>query len=129
MTQSLIFLVTGLLIGFAAAWLIRSKSVAKLKKEQQDTEGFLEREKLGKERLQRETELFYQRETELIRKLESMIQQNRQMDNDILLLQKSNEETEALLQAKEPEVYALKIKLIEANNTIARMKAVPGKTN
>ncbi len=129
MTQSLIFLVTGLLIGFAAAWLIRSKLVAKLKKEQQDTEGFLEREKLGKERLQRETELFYQRETELIRKLESMIQQNRQMDNDILLLQKSNEETEALLQAKEPEVYALKIKLIEANNTIARMKAVPGKTN
>ena len=129
MTQSLIFLVTGLLIGFAAAWFIRSKSVAKLKKEQQDTEGFLEREKLGKERLQRETELFYQRETELIRKLESMIQQNRQMDNDILLLQKSNEETEALLQAKEPEVYALKIKLIEANNTIARMKAVPGKTN
>ncbi len=129
MTQSLIFLVTGLLIGFAAAWFIRSKSVAKLKKEQQDTVGFLEREKLGKERLQRETELFYQRETELIRKLESMIQQNRQMDNDILLLQKSNEETEALLQAKEPEVYALKIKLIEANNTIARMKAVPGKTN
>ena len=129
MTQSLIFLVTGLLIGFAAAWFIRSKSVAKLKKEQQDTEGFLEREKLGKERLQRETELFYQRETELIRKLESMIQQNRQMDNDILLLQKSNEETEALLQAKEPEVYALKIKLIEANNTIARMKAVPGKTS
>ena len=97
--------------------------MAKQKKEQQDTEGFLEREKLGKERLQRETELFYQRETELLRKLEALIQQNRQLDSDILLLQKSNEETEALLLAKEPEVYALKIKLIEANNTIARMKA------
>lgn len=129
LTQSLIFLVTGVLIGFAAAWFIRSKALAKLKKEQHDTEGFLEREKLGKERLQRETELFYQRETELIRKLDSLVQQNRQMDSDILLLQKSNEETEALLQAKEPEVYALKIKLIEANNTIARMKAVTGKTN
>lgn len=123
MTQSLIFLFSGLLIGFTAAWLIRSRALAKQKKEQQDTEGFLEREKLGKERLQRETELFYQRETELLRKLEALIQQNRQLDSDILLLQKSNEETEALLLAKEPEVYALKIKLIEANNTIARMKA------
>lgn len=123
MTQSLIFLFSGLLIGFAAAWLIRSRALAKQKKEQQDTEGFLEREKLGKERLQRESELFYQRETELLRKLEALIQQNRQLDSDILLLQKSNEETEALLLAKEPEVYALKIKLIEANNTIARMKA------
>jgi hypothetical protein len=44
------------------------------------------------------------------------------MDNDILLLQKSNEETEKLLQTTEPELYNLKVKLLEANNTISRLK-------
>ena len=105
------------------AWFIRSGALAKQKKEQQDTEGFLEREKLGKERLQRETELFYQREAELIKRLEASLMRNKQMDSDILLLQKSNEETEAMLKSAQPELYSLKLKLIEANNTIARMKA------
>lgn len=116
-----------MITGFAIAWFIRSATLAKLKKVHLDTEGFLEREKLGKERLQRETELFYQRETELIRKLDAAIKLNKQLDGDIILLQKSNEETEALLNATEPEVYSLKLKLIEANNTIARMKGMAGK--
>ena len=51
---------------------------------------------------------------------------NKQMDSDILLLQKSNEETEALLKAGEPVIHSLKVKLIEANNTIARYKAQLG---
>jgi peptidoglycan hydrolase CwlO-like protein len=46
----------------------------------------------------------------------------RQMDNDILLLQKNNEETEAMFRDKEPEMFELKKKLIEANNTISRLK-------
>ena len=85
--------------------------------------GFLEREKLGKERLQREVELFLQRENELSRKLETAEKMIRQMDSDILLLQKHNEETEDMLKAQNPEIYALKLKLIEAGNTIARLKA------
>lgn len=125
--QSIIYITSGLIAGFCIAWFIRSATLAKLKKTQLDTEGFLEREKLGKERLQRETELFYQRETELIRKLDTAIKLNKQLDGDIILLQKSNEETEALLNATEPEVYSLKLKLIEANNTIARMKGMAGK--
>jgi hypothetical protein len=48
------------------------------------------------------------------------------MDSDILLLQKSNEETEALFKAGEPVIHSLKLKLIEANNTIARYKAQLG---
>ena len=44
------------------------------------------------------------------------------LDDDILLLQKSNEENEALFKSGEPELYDLKIKLIEANNTIVRLK-------
>ena len=120
--QSLIYILGGFAAGFITAWFIRSTAFAKIKKMQQDTEGFLEREKLGKERLQRETDLFYQRESELIKKLEAAGLRNKQMDTDIILLQKSNEETESLLNATEPEVYALKLKLIEANNAIARMK-------
>lgn len=127
MLQSIIYILSGLIAGFVIAWFIRSATLAKLKKVHLDTEGFLEREKLGKERLQRETELFYQRETELIRKLDAAIKLNKQLDGDIILLQKSNEETESLLNATEPEVYSLKLKLIEANNTIARMKGMAGK--
>ena len=41
------------------------------------------------------------------------------MNNDILLLQKNNEETEALLKAGNPEIHNLKLQLIEANNAIA----------
>lgn len=123
MIQLFIYILAGLAAGFIIAWLIRSMAFAKVKKMQQDTEGFLEREKLGKERLQREMEQLYQREAELIKKLDAAALLNKQMDADIILLQKNNEETESLLNATEPEVYALKLKLIEANNTIARMKA------
>jgi hypothetical protein len=62
-------------------------------------------------------------EFELRRKLKETELIIREMDRDILLLQKSNEETEALYQSKEPEIFAVKKKLIEANNTIARLKA------
>ncbi len=120
--QVILYIMIGLLVGFFTGWIIRTITLAKMKKNQHDIEGFLEREKLGKERLQRETELLYQRESELLRKLDAAALLNKQMDADILLLQKSNEETEALLNATEPEVYSLKLKLIEANNTIARMK-------
>jgi len=120
--QVILYIMIGLLVGFVTGWIIRTITLAKMKKNQHDIEGFLEREKLGKERLQRETELLYQRESELLRKLDAAALLNKQMDADILLLQKSNEETEALLNATEPEVYSLKLKLIEANNTIARMK-------
>ena len=48
------------------------------------------------------------------------------MDGDILLLQKSNEETEALLAEGEPALHEMKLKLIEATNTIARYKAQYG---
>ena len=121
--QSFIYAIVGLVAGFLLAWVIRGMALTRIKKAQQDTQGFLEREKLGKERLQREMEQLYQREADLGKKLEVAQQLNKQMDADIILLQKSNEETESLLNATEPEVYALKLKLIEANNTIARMKS------
>ena len=65
-------------------------------------------------------------ELEYAKKLKQAQELNRILDEDILLLQKSNEETEALLQAGEPEIHALKIKLLEAQNTIARFRAQLG---
>ena len=62
-------------------------------------------------------------ENELSKKIADAEQALRIMDNDILLLQKDNEETEALIKTTQPELYNLKLKLIEANNTISRLKA------
>ena len=80
-----------------------------------------------KETLQKENLQVYQMkeaaEFELTRKLKQAEELNKVMDEDILLLQKSNEYTEALLQSREPALHALKVKLIEANNTIARYKS------
>lgn len=89
--------------------------------------GFLESEKLMKETLQKENVHVHQTkmaiELEYSRKLKEATQINKMLDEDILLLQKSNEETEALLQAGEPALHALKLKLLEAQNAIARYKA------
>lgn len=87
----------------------------------------MESEKLIKERLQKENIQLHHLKENLQLDFEAKIQELniviKMMDNDILLLQKNNEETEALLNAKEPVVHTLKLKLIEANNTIARFKA------
>ncbi len=84
-----------------------------------------------KEKLQKENMTILQLKTALesekqgkISELQEVI---RQMDSDILLLQKHNEETEDLLKRTAPALHELKLKLIEANNTIARYKGQLGK--
>ena len=73
-----------------------------------------------------------QQETEIIKEAIAILKLKQAedlikiMDGDILLLQKSNEETEALLAKGEPAVHELKLKLIEANNVIARYKSIAG---
>ena len=101
-----IYLSVGILLGFISAWVIRSITIAKMKRDEIRLNGLLESEKLVKENLRRENQMAFQMketmEFELRRKLK---------------------ETEALYQSKEPEIFAVKKKLIEANNTIARLKA------
>ena len=91
------------------------------------TGGFLESERLMKETLQKELAVVHQNkmaaELDLSLKLQTAEKIMRKMDGDILLLQKSNEETEALLEAGQPEIHSLKIQLIEAQNIAARYKA------
>lgn len=116
--------VAGLLLGLLIM-LVRLKQV---RKGWRSTEGFLESEKLKKETLQKELKLVYQNkealEITLKQRLHEAAKLNQQMDEDILLLQKNNEETEALLKAGQPELHALKLQLIEANNNIARLKGL-----
>ena len=102
--------------------------LSKERRELKSTSGFLESEKRIKETLQKELAVVHQRkmaaELDLSQKLKAAEKTIQQMDADIILMQKNYEETEALLEAKQPEVHAIKLELIEAKNTIARLKGV-----
>lgn len=128
MIQTYIYIGIAFLTGFTLAWILRSITLAKMSKLQKSTEGYLESEKLMKETLQKENAMVHQMkqtiELEYNRKLKDARELNKMLDQDILLLQKSNEETEALLKAGQPAMHELKLKLIEAYNTIARYKAL-----
>lgn len=112
--------------GFALAWFLRTIALEKIKKLHKSAEGFLESERLVKETLRKENMLAFQMkervEAELGNKLAEAEKLIKTMDEDILLLQKNNEENEALFKAGEPELYSLKVQLIEAHNTISRLK-------
>lgn len=119
-----------LIVGFAMGWIIQLLQVQKINRELKSMGGILESEKLIKETLRKENAMAFQlKETavlELSTKLKEAQSVIKMMDEDLLLLQKSNEETEGLLKASQPEVHQLKIKLIDANNTILRYKAKYG---
>lgn len=127
LTQVYIFSGIAFLIGFLAAWIIRTIAIGKLNKSLKSTQGYLESALLKKETLQKENVHVHQlkqaMEMEFEKKLEQANQLTKMQDEDILLLQKSNEETEALLQQGQPAMHALKLQLLEAQNTIARYKA------
>ena len=124
---NIIYIAVAFIAGFIIAWLIGYTRQNKVQKELKSSQGFLESEKLMKETLQKELAVVHQNkmavELDLTQKLQNAEKIIRQMDSDILLMQKSYEETEALLEAKQPEVHALKLQLIEAQNAIARYKA------
>jgi hypothetical protein len=122
-----LLVILGFLSGFGLAWIWRTFHVLHLRKEQKRTEGLLESERLVKENLRRENAMAFQLkeavEADLGKKLDEANEAIYAMDQDMLLLQKSNEETEALFAAGMPELHNVKMQLIEANNTIARLKA------
>lgn len=121
-----IYTAIAFLVGFVLAWVIRTITLKAVHKKLKSTEGFLVSEKLKKETLQKENvqinTMRLAGEQDLLGKLKLAQQQIKEMDLDILLLQKSNEETEAQLAAGQPELHALKLKLIEAQNNLARLK-------
>ena len=83
-----------------------------------------------KEKLQKENAQVHQMKQSLElaykNKLKKAMELTKLLDEDIMLLQKSNEETEALLKSGEPALHSLKLQLIEANNEIARYKSQLG---
>ncbi len=124
-----IYLYAGIafITGFIIAWIIRTLALIKTKKSLRSTSSLYETEKLRKELLQKENMELYKIndavKADLSAKVNKLTSDNKRIVEDILLLQKDNEESEALLKAGEPELYNLKLKLIEANNEIARYKA------
>lgn len=116
-----------LIIGIAIGWIGKSVFMIRVKRTLNSVNGFLESEKLMKEKFQKENHALQQihstREAELKDMIKRMEAHMKQMDEDLILLQMDNEKTEELMKATQPEIYALKTKLIEANNTIARYKA------
>ena len=130
MTQTYIIGGACFVVGFIVAFIIQLLAIMRLKKELKSTKGYLESEKLMKENLKKENLSVYQlrqaSEVDLIKKLQVAEALNKRLDEDILLLQKSNEETEQQLQVTQPELHSIKLKLIEAQNTIARYKAQTG---
>jgi hypothetical protein len=127
MLQTIIYILLAFIGGFGIAWLVQQNRLSKQQRELKSTSGFLESERLMKETVQKELAIVHQHkmtlELDLTQKLKTAEKLVRQMDSDILLMQKSYEETEALLLSKHPEVHSLKLQLIEAQNTIARLKA------
>ena len=114
------------ILGFIIAWVIQTAKLSKNKKEKNSIEGFWKSEKLMKETLHKENVLLYQTkqidENEFLKKINEASAIIKMQEEDILLLQKSNEETEAAMQAGLPGLNELKLKLLEANNTIARFR-------
>ena len=125
-----IYVIVGFVVGFITAFLIQLISIQKFKKENKSFRGLLESEKLIKENAQKENSFLLQSaDASLLTtkiKLKTAQDSIRVMDNDILLLQKSNEETEDLLAKGEPAIHELKLKLLEANNIISRYKSLTG---
>lgn len=114
------------ILGFIIAWAIQTAKLLKNKKIINSIEGFWKSEKLMKETLQKENNLLYQTkqiaENEFLKKIKEASAIIKMQEEGILLLQKSNEETEAAMQAGLPGLNELKLKLLEATNTIARFK-------
>lgn len=130
MLLNIIYISLAFIVGFGFAWFLQFTRLQKQGKELKSTGGFLESERLMKETLQKELAIVHQNkmaaELDLTQKLKAAEKIMRQMDSDILLMQKNYEETEALLHVTQPEVHALKLQLIEAQNNIARLKAKLG---
>ena len=105
---------------------MQTVKLSKIKKSKNSIEGFWESEKLMKETLQKENTQLYQSkqslENDFLKKMNEARAIIKMQEEDILLLQKNNEETEAIMQAGLPGLNEIKLKLLEANNTIARYK-------
>jgi hypothetical protein len=127
MLLNIIYILLAFLAGFGLAWFLQWNKLQKQGRELKSNSGFLESERLMKETLQKELAVVHQNkmaaELDLSQKLQTAEKIIRQMDSDILLMQKSYEETEGLLKVTQPEVHALKLQLIDAQNNIVRLKA------
>lgn len=113
-------------IGVLLSWFFNETRISNLQKELNSAKGLLESEVLKKETAQKENKFLIQSSDAMLMHTKEQLKRSKEtiqiLDMDILLLQKSNEETEELLARGESAIPALKLKLIEAQNTISRLK-------
>jgi predicted Holliday junction resolvase-like endonuclease len=121
-----IYIFVAFIAGIILAWLAYASKVKNLQKELKSTQGLLESETLKKETSQKENKFLIQSSDAALIHTQELLKKSKEtiriLDTDILLLQKSNEETEELLAKGEAAIPELKLKLIEAQNTISRLK-------
>ena len=121
-----LYILLGIVIGFVIGFLLQASRISSLNKEMKSKNGLLESETLKRENAQKENKFLIQSADAHLIHTKEMLAKSKEtikiMDTDILLLQRSNEETEALLAKGESAIPELKLKLIEAQNTIARLK-------
>lgn len=113
-------------VGVLLSWFFNENRISNLQKELKSAQGLLESEVLKKETAQKENKFLIQSSDAMLLHTKEQLKRSKEiisvLDMDILLLQKSNEETEALLAKGETAIPELKLKLIEAQNTISRLK-------
>ncbi|MEO6556074.1 MAG: hypothetical protein ABIN92_01055 [Ferruginibacter sp.] len=120
------YIAIAFLSGGIIAWLLRSISLSSaIKKNMQLNEQRAE-DKLLMEKLQTEHSAL---QHEKIHDLESFSKRykelesvNASLQHQVAILTNKFDESDALLKAGQPVIHSLKLKLIEANNTIARYK-------
>jgi predicted nucleic acid-binding Zn-ribbon protein len=115
------------LLGAVAGWFIRNAGYRSLKNMTNDLQGQLAAANERNEKLQTELLSSGSRVTELQKSLHDTrvteSDRNKNLEAEISRLTARLAETDALLHSGQPVVHALKLKLIEANNTIVRYKA------
>ena len=128
MLMTTIYISIAFVTGFGIAWVLGFTKLKTKERELKSATGYLESERMIKDTLQKELAVVHRNkmavELKLSQKLKAAEKLIEQMDGDILLMQSNYEETESLLEAKQPEVHALKLELIEAKNQVARLKGI-----
>ena len=122
------YISSAFLIGFGVAWILKTIEIQKLKRSENSLNGLLESERLVKETLRKESALAFQLketiEADLGRKLKEAEYVIKEMDRDILLLQKSNEETEMMFKKLDPETTLF----IVASKTFTTIETITNAT-
>ena len=124
--ETYLFIILAFVFGLLLGWALSSIRIRPLRQRIKSLEDKNSKEIIANEALKNESEFLHASAEKSTKQFEGKFlqqqEQIRNLENDIAILQKKYEETENLLESGQPVIHSLKLKLIEANNTIARYK-------